>query len=39
MIMQIGKHCSIKSIPEMTTEKLQNLASSAIEGFKKVKIL
>jgi hypothetical protein len=38
MITQIGKHWAANSTPEMTTEKLQNLASSTIEGFEKVKI-
>jgi hypothetical protein len=39
MIMQISKHWAANSTLEMTIEKLQNLASSTIEGFEKVKIL
>jgi hypothetical protein len=39
LVLQIGKHWAINSTPEMTTEKLQYLAASAIDGQEKVKIL
>jgi hypothetical protein len=37
--MQINKHWANNSCPEMTTKKLQNLASCAIGVVEKVRIL